>query len=389
MTAVVATRRGMSLVELLISLTLFAVIITAALRALDVEGRAFAIGTDRMGAVQNYRYALNVLEKDLRTAGAGVPAHQPFLIYLSEDAVAFNADYATNVPGDVFAVYSDTSAPDALVSALTPLRRIQIPGSSFGYPDTTYRVAGTNSPAETILFFFAPDSTTERPDDYVLRRQVNDAPPEVVARNILRADTTPFFAYLRLDAPPDSAARIAAVSPAELPLRHAAPIHLAPEDTGRFARIDSVRAVRVGFLATDGRTGADERTMPVSRLIRLPNAGLAAVQSCGDEPILGVVLDARPVTVPATGESAVQLEWGPASDETGGEADVIRYVLWRRAGGALDWGDPFVSIPAGNATYSYLDTRVEAGTSYSYALAAQDCTPSLSGLAVSPTVSVP
>ncbi|NIS31452.1 MAG: hypothetical protein GWN73_14570 [Actinobacteria bacterium] len=147
--------------------------------------------------------------------------------------------------------------------------------------------------------------------------------------------------------------------------------------------------MRVHFVATNGRTGGDERSVSVSRLIRLPNAGLARLQTCGGKPLLGTALDAQRVTVAATGAPAARLEWAAATDEAGGEGDVVRYVLWRRPAGTSGWGDPLVSIPAGNGTYAYLDTRVESGESYTYAVAAQDCTPSLSDLAVSPTVDIP
>ena len=68
--------------------------------------------------------------------------------------------------------------------------------------------------AELIIYFFEPDPTTTRLDDYVLRRQVNDAAPEVLARNLMKQGSTPFFRYFgkrrytsqvsELDSVPDS-----------------------------------------------------------------------------------------------------------------------------------------------------------------------------------------
>ena len=92
----------------------------------------------------------------------------------------------------------------------------------------------------------------------------------------------------------------------------------------------------------------------------------------------------KPATTPA-----VRLSWTPATDETTGEMDVIRYVLYRREvpnGGA--WGDPFLSIPAGAGSYTYDDASVTADSTYQYAHAAQDCTPSLSPLSTSVEVTV-
>jgi len=140
--------------------------------------------------------------------------------------------------------------------------------------------------------------------------------------------------------------------------------------------------------ATNGLEGTEEVQISVDRLIPLPNAGFGMLATCGSAPILGVGLNAASGTLGA-GEPVVNLSWSPAVDEAGGEADVVRYVIWRRASGAADWGDPFRAIPAGAATYTYQDAAVTPGTAYEYALAAQDCTPTLSGLAASSVVIIP
>jgi hypothetical protein len=76
-------------------------------------------------------------------------------------------------------------------------------------------------------------------------------------------------------------------------------------------------------------------------------------------------------------------------DEASGEKDVIRYVVWRRDPAVLDWGDPYLSIPTGSASYSYLDQDVVSGSTYQYAVAAQDCTPRISSQLTSGAVAVP
>jgi hypothetical protein len=90
-----------------------------------------------------------------------------------------------------------------------------------------------------------------------------------------------------------------------------------------------------------------------------------------------------------TGVSVVRLVWNAAVDEGGGENDVVRYVVWRRETGTTDWGDPHLSIPAGNTAYLLDDGVVVSGTSYDYALAAQDCTPTQSQLSIAGPVIVP
>jgi hypothetical protein len=154
------------------------------------------------------------------------------------------------------------------------------------------------------------------------------------------------------------------------------------------ARIDSLRGVRVNFTATNGLTGANERIRTITRLVALPNAGLANRKSCGDEPIppTGFV---GANAILAGGKKAVRLTWNASVDEGGGEKDVIRYVVWRRQFASPNWGDPFESIPAGLPNYTWVDELVTPGETYAYAVASQDCTPTLSQIVTVGPITVP
>ncbi|GBD32318.1 MAG: hypothetical protein KatS3mg081_1943 [Gemmatimonadales bacterium] len=383
-----AAERGMTLIEMLVALVVFSIVIAGALGFMRSQGRAFTLGNQRMSTLQNLRFALNLMAQDLRALGAGVPDEQPMLVYAGPDVVAFNANHTTNLRNDVFAVYYDPDAPSGAVSALTKALAITIPNTAVTYPDTSYLFGGVNSPAETIVFFFRPDTTTSRTDDYVIYRQVNRGAPELVARNILKTPGTDFFEYYVLVTPASGEPTTQRLPAAELPLVHSVPIHGSPADTGSAAKIDSVRAIRINLTGTNGLTGPEERQRSVSRLVRLPNAGLAVKRTCGDEPLLGTGLVASVGTGPG-GVPVVNLTWGAAVDETGGEGDVVSYVIWRRLQSESDWGDPYLNIPAGAAPYVYQDAAVVSGESYVYALAAQDCTPLLSQLAISNVVTIP
>lgn len=380
---------GLTLIEMLFALVVFGLVMGTALGYFRSQLRGFRLGGERMDALQNVRFAANFSEAHLRVAGAGVPDQQPFLVYAGPDVVAFNADYVTNVANDVFAVYHDPDAPTGAVTALTSAQRFVLPLTAFAYPDTTYAdPAGVNSPAETLVLFFAPDSSTPRPDDYALFMQVNRELPELVSRNLLQTRNTPFFQYYRLQAPSGAPPRIEPVPLASLPLVHGAAGHLTAADTGAAAVIDSVRAVRLNITGTNGQTGTQERLRTISRFIRMANAGLASRRTCGDTPFPSGPL-AVSTMVLATGESVATLSWGPSVDETGGEGDVVRYVLWRRLQSEPDWGDPYLSIPSGNASYVYTDGAVQSGQRFFYAIAAQDCTPSLSTLVTVGPVAIP
>jgi prepilin-type N-terminal cleavage/methylation domain-containing protein len=380
--------RGWTLVELLIALVVFGVVMAGTLSFLRSQGTLVDVANSRMTTVQNLQFAVATMEQRLRAAGANVPDQQAALIYAGQRVVAFNADYRTNVKNDPFAVYHDPDAPPAAVTALGKARRIVLPATGFAYPDTDYASGGFNSPGETITFFLTPDSMTARTDDYVLLEQVNDQPAELVARNIIGSPATVFFQYHRV-AQRANGLSLDSIPTARLPLAHVVPIHLATADTGAAAIIDSIRAVRITLTATNGLTGAQERRRTLTRIVNLPNVGLATKRTCGSRPMLGTGLGAGGITQ-ADGTPAVQLTWNPAVDEIGGEKDVVRYVLWRRDGAVTDWGTPYLSIPAGSASYVYTDAAVTSGRSYQYTLAAQDCTPSLSTTsAASGVVTVP
>jgi prepilin-type N-terminal cleavage/methylation domain-containing protein len=380
--------RGMTLLEMLIAMLVFSIVLGGALSVFRSQSRGFSKGSDRMTVLQNVRFATGILESDIRTAGSGVPDIQPFLVYADKDVLAFNSNYTSNVQSDVAAVYYDPDAPAGSVSALTKGTAITIPNSSFSYPDTSYMTGGINSFAETIIFFFTPDSSTARTDDYVLWRQVNRDSPNVVARNLLHTGSLPFFEYHRERTLVGGVKSILAVPGTSLPLRHSVPIHLSPGDTAAAAVIDSVRGVRVNLTATNGQTGAAEQLRTITRLVRIPNAGLAARKTCGDEPLPVAALGAVGGTN-ATGDPIVTLTWNQSIDESSGEKDVVRYVLWRRLSAVAQWGDPYLSIPNGNPNYVYVDAAVASGDQYMYAVAAQDCTPLLSALAIAGPVVVP
>jgi type II secretory pathway pseudopilin PulG len=376
-------RRGTTLAELMIGMVLTLVLTTAALTLITQQMQAVEIGTGRMNVLQNYRFALSELRRDLRTMGTGVATEQPWLVYAGGDAIIFNADYASNQPRDPFSVYSDAELPGSAVRALTRGDRAElVPQSGFVYPDTTYG----SFRAETISFYFLPDNTTTRSDDFVLMRRVNTETPEVVSRNLLRTGTQPFFEYLRVIAPPDQPVSLSPVNPGNLPMRHVA-VHgrttgpAAQRDVGAQAVIDSVRAVRVRFTSTNGRSAPRELKRDAMVTIRLPNAGILAVEACGGapQPVTGVSAD----TTRIGAERVVVVRFNASVDESAGESDVLRYLIWRRQG-ANPWPtEPQATVSAGQATYVHTDESATMGMQYQYGVAPQDCTPSTASMVTS------
>jgi prepilin-type N-terminal cleavage/methylation domain-containing protein len=382
--------RGFTLVEVLVSMMLLMVITGAAVQFFRKQTGLVNRETARMDAMQNAQFAASQIERELRQAGAGVADFQPMMVQIDSLAMTFNANMVSIDTGDVRAVYQFRDADTNAARAMLKTERMPLPNSSppKSFPDTTYTAAsGIQSGAETISYFLRPDSTTTAiSNDYLLFRRVNATTPTLVARGIVKSarDTTPFFTYYKND----TLSRLVPISRSLMPLYHGI-IHGATNDTSRSALTDSVTAVRVHFLtaARDPRTGTDAlRT--VETLVRLMNAGLLARTSCGQPPLQtpAPVAVSSPFLAPV---KSVTITWTKSGDDGLGEKDIERYAIFRRLSSATAFGDPISSIPATMAgTYSYVDTSVIGGQTYVYGIAAQDCTPLLSGVASSAAVTV-
>lgn len=387
-------RRGMTLIELLIAMTIFVVILGSALGVLSKQLRAFDKNSTDMGMVQNLSFATDLLQQELSLAGANAPDQQPPVVYAGVNSFIFNADYASNTDS-ISPAYYNPGLPAGQVDALTQAQKFTLPGTTpaFAYPDTTYYARGSttqDSPAETISWYFAIDTSDHVNTTYVLYRQVNDQAPEPVVRNIIQTAGTNFFRYYyqKVPAAGTSQATLDTIPAASMPLKHTDKIHGSATDVGAAALIDSLARVEVNFTIINGATGSAARSRSINFSVPLPNLGTRAVVTCGNPPILGTALNANWVIKPGP-DTVMVLSWGQATDETTGEKDVRAYIIWRRAKGAVDWGDPIETVPAGSATPTWTDVTAEPiAPGYDYALAAQDCTPSLSTLSTaSPVVS--
>lgn len=380
-------RRGVTLIEMLIAITVFSIVMASALGFLSKQGKGLDRSSNDMGMLQNLTFAGSLLEQEIRLAGANVPFKQPGLVYAGTNAVVFNADYASNVDS-LYAVYFNPGLPLGQVNALTPANRIALPGTSpaYSYPDSLYYAAGVSviaSPAETIDWYFTLDGSTPANNDYLLMRQVNNATPEVVIRNVIQTTGRNFFRYYykRVPVAGTAASTLDTVPTAWMPVVHTQAIHGSVNDINAAARADSLAMVEVAFTVTNGQTGTELRSRSISFMVPLPNLAVKKVTSCGDAPILGSALNANWVIGPGGADTTMVLTWARAVDDVGGESDVRAYIIWRRPIGATTWPDPIATVAAGAVSPSYADESDTPGLpGYQYGLAAQDCTPSLSSM---------
>ncbi len=382
-------RKGFTLAEVLVAITLLLFITGAAVQFMRKQTGLVTREASRMDAMQNAQFAAAQVERELREAGAGVTDFQPIIVQLDSQAITFNANMISVDTGDVRAVYQFSDADTNAVRVMYLSERRALPNSSpaKNYPDTTDLAAiGVPSGAETISYYLRPDSTTTLPNRYLLFRRVNAIAPTLIARSIVKdtRDTMPFFTYYKTD----TLNRLKPILRTQMPLYHGI-IHGAVDDTGKFALTDSIKAIRIHFLAAsrDPRTGKDAlRT--VESLVRLYNVGLMGRVSCGQQPYPGGTPTATATLV--GGNPAVVVTWTKSTDDGGGEKDVERYAVFRRLSSGTQFGDPITSLVASQlASYSFTDMNVLSGNTYVYGIASQDCSPAMSNIAASSTVTVP
>ncbi len=373
---------GFTLVELLIVITMLVGIMGATYSLFRSQSVSMRQNTDRFDLIQNARGAMELSERVVRTMGAGVTGQQPMLVYGNGTVLAFNADYVERDTVDMrWAAYwnPDVSQTETVVWESSAATVIPNSSPSYTYPSTTYRMAnGALSPAETHIFYFQLDDATSRGDDYVLWERTNAGSPEVVARNVLpAADGSPFFEYL-LHRTLSSGDTLLVATGSLLPLiRRPLVAGLSAADSSAYVRPDSVRAVRMNYRITNGKTGSDERTRSISAIIETPNNGVDMPTVCGRSPLPPGALSTTEV---GTGAGEVHLVWSKSADQDAGEVDVRQYVVWRKVSTATNWGAPVLVLRAEAGQASY-DTNIlgnTPGTTYTFGVAAQDCTPNFS-----------
>ena len=376
-------RPGFTLIELMIALVVLSVVMGATISVLRSQTRTFRVGGERLDLVQNMRYAVGTIDRMLRTTGAGVANLQPMFIYGGNDVVAFNSNYTHNMQ-DFCAVNINIDAPAGSFEMLPLASAYVLPNTAFAYPSMNYAAGACL--AETIVFYFRPDSTTADPDDFVLMQRVNAMPADLVAKNIFAYPGRAFFEYFvhprSLAVPPAARDSLvlagAAGSGVNLPIRHSVAIHGSPPDTAldpsNSYLADSVKAVRINVRVSNGLTGVDRRVRDISTVVSLPNNGLLQFRDCGTPPLLtGALTVAANV---AGNPPSVTLQWPASFDEAAGETDVNQYNIYRRELAEPLFGSTLITLPAGQPPpYVFVDNGVEPGVDYVYAVAAQDCSP--------------
>ncbi len=383
------SRHGFTILEMILSMSLMLAAIGLTTELFRKQSGSVSTESGLLDAQQNSRFAISMLERELRVAGVGVVDQQPLLVMANKLSMTFNADLVAIDTGDMGSVYINPDADSATVDVMRTSEALVLPGTAQTYPETTYTASpGVPSNAETISYWLSQDSTSSYSNEYILFRRVNAKPAHVVARGIIYNPGDTIFHYFKSD----SLGNLTEIPPSALPIIHTAPIHGAQADTGKSALTDSIREVRVQFTSVFHDARKNQAQLRQQRAtIHLMNAGLLHHTTCGNPPlapgsVTTSVTAANGTTVPQT---YVTVTWTKSVDDGAGEKDVIRYALYRRLSSVTTYDEPFASVPAGGASYSFSDFDVVSGQTWVYAVAAVDCTPATSPTTESSSVAIP
>lgn len=376
-------RPGFSIFELTAVMALMGLVLGLTVPLFRTQLKLFEKQAGRQDAQQNARFGVSMIDRELRTAGVGLPEPQPMIVQAGKYAITFNSDLVSRVQTDIGAVYYNPDVSASQVTALLPASRINLPISGTGYPDTTYTQAGgAPSEAETISFWVAADPDPAAGGLSALFRRVNDGPVSVVAKAIKLNAGEPVFRYFKSD----TLGQPVEISQSLLPLTHSAKIHGSKADTLWSALTDSIRIVRVRINGVYIDRAGKQLTRTIDTGVRIMNSGLLRFQTCGEPPLFSSILTATATTDPT---SEVVLSWTKSGDETTGEKDVENYAIYRRRVDDAAFSEPFASVPAGLSSYSFTDTQVASGEAWVYAVSAQDCDGQSSPMSLSSTVTIP
>jgi prepilin-type N-terminal cleavage/methylation domain-containing protein len=376
-------RKGFTLLEMLISITLIAITLALTVPFFRTEVQAFGNISGRDDAQQNARYGVSMIDRELRVAGVGVVDPQPLVIQAAPYAVTFNVDLVSRDINDKGAAYYDPDIDANAAVSLPKTSKITLPLSSVQYPDSNYlQSLGAPSEAETISFWVALDPDPSAGGTYALFRRVNALPATVVAKAIVIPTGEPAFRYFKAD----TLGQLLEIPQSMLPIYHSAPIHNSKADSAKSALTDSIRVVRVRITGQFKDRKGILNKRPVETGVRIMNAGLLHYHTCGDPPILSSPVVAVASNVPSP---KVVLTWTSSSDQSSGEKDVEQYGIYRRTSTALLFSEPIASIPGGSPSYSFTDTQVQSGEQLIYGIAAVDCGGNQSPVNQAPLVIVP
>ena len=371
-------RDGFSVIEIVVAMTLTAAVFAITFPFMQAQVRALGRGAGRTDADQVARYAVMMIDRDLRRASAD--SGQPLLVLAGPRAITFTADLvATDSTGpDAVDIDAGVSASQSTSWRLANAALLPLTTRSFPTQDYLDR-QGVVSKRETISYWLKPDTVTGRTDLFVLWRRVNAGDSVVVVRSLVLPTDTAFFTYDR----PDTAT-VGGVLTSTLQQIAAARLPLYWDS----AAVDSIRSVTVRATGrfVDART-RQETQSTIRGTTMLTNAPGRILVACGAAPAAPTT-NANPTL--ASGNGAlfeIKVSWSASADDgkNAGANDVRGYVVEWTTNGGTTWRGLTTVSARRQAKYYWYHGLPITGTASSvtaqYRVKAIDC----GGLASTPT----
>jgi hypothetical protein len=369
---------GLTLIEIIVAMTLTVAVFAITLPFLRTQTEAIGRGASRMDADQVARYAVTMIDRDLRRASAD--SGQPLLVLAAPRALTFTADLLSSSAARVDAVDIDTNVDSVATLSWRLANAVVLPTTARSFPTREYVDRyGATSGRETISYWLAADTVVGRTDLFVLWRRVNGGDSTAVVRELVLPTDTAFFSYERPDTVTTGGTLgrgVRAIANLRLPLYWDS------------LAIDSIRAVsmRATGRYRDARTG--QETMSTVRLTTmLLNSAGRLLSDCGAAPAPPVAGNAPSVSNGNGTLWEVKVKWSNSADDqkTAGANDVRGYLLEWSTDGGTAWsslttvvarrqsgyywfhGLPIVATTA-SVTANYRVKAVDCGGAYSSAV---------------------
>ena len=362
--------KGLTLIDILIAMTLTVAVFAITLPFLKSQTEAIGRGASRMDADQVARYAVTVIDRDLRRASAD--SGQPLLVLAAPRAIVFTSDLLAADANGVDAVDIDLNLSATATTSWRVANATTLPTTARSFPTRDYLDRrGAVSGRETISYWLSPDTVAGRTDLFILWRRVNAGDSTAVVRELLLPTDTAFFAYERPDTVTTGGVLgrgLRAIARARLPLYWDS------------LAIDSVRAVSMRSTGRyrDPRTKV-ETTSTVRLTTMLVNSPGRLLSDCGAAP----TPPTSPVSIAEANSNAalweVKLSWSPSADDAkaSGARDVRGYALEWSTNGGTAW-TALTTMPARRQSrYYWFHGLPVVGTTASvtaqYRVRAMDC----------------
>lgn len=348
-------RRGLTLVEIVVAMTLTLIVFAITLPFVRAQSDAIGANAGRLDAEQIARYAQRAIDRELRLATAD--PGQPMFVLAHPMGISFTANLLARDTLDPNALEVRQGGPVSLTEGWRVANGASLPFGLAIFPQEDYFDAdGVLTRNETISWFLRPDTISGRNDIYVLYRRVNWRDSVQVVRGIYVPTDSSFFTYFR-----SVNGVLTQIPTASLPMLWTNPV------------LAEVRAVgmRVGGFYRNRVTQEDVVRTVTWRTV-IPNAVSAAGGDCGAAP-------ANPSSVAQSKQMGsasgahVRVTWNASADDNGGDADVTHYIVRLRSEAT---GDTLIvaSVPArAVASYRYEHYFPTFTGNVKYGVRAVDC----------------